>query len=71
MYRVYNNLPDPTIDIEKQNMPISNKELGVSVITPNTTHTYNLNIKIDSLMEKEFLLDKMFVAKINIQSVYN
>ncbi|MBR2139112.1 MAG: hypothetical protein IJ966_07470 [Bacilli bacterium] len=52
-------------------MPISNKELGVSVITPNTTHTYNLNIKIDSLMEKEFLLDKMFVAKINIQSVYN
>jgi hypothetical protein len=59
------------INIEKQNMPISNKELGVSVITPNTTHTYNLNIKIDSLMEKEFLLDKMFVAKINIQSVYN
>ena len=50
-------------------VPVSNQELGVGKITPNNIHSYKLKLKINKNdLDKNYLKDRIFVAKINVVS---
>ena len=50
-------------------VPVANKEIGQGVITPNTNHLCKLTFKIkNNNQEKDYLKDKIFIAKVKILS---
>ncbi len=57
------------IKIEDTPVPVSNKEIGSGVITPNTVHNCKVNFKVkNNNQDKEYLKDKIFVAKVKVLS---
>ena len=50
-------------------VPVANKEIGEGVITPNTSHLCKATFKVkNNNQDKEYLKDKIFVAKIKVLS---
>ena len=50
-------------------VPVSNKEVGEGVITPNNNHACKVIFKVkNNNQDKEYLKDKIFVAKVKVLS---
>ena len=54
------------VNLEETVVPVSNKEIGEGVITPNSTHNCNAKFKVKD--NNQDLKDKIFVAKIKVLS---
>ena len=52
-----------TVDISETPVPVLSKTLGSGVITPKTTHTYKLTIKLNN---NKYKADSLFSANIKI-----
>lgn len=61
---------DKTITIKDGIVPVSNKDIGSATITPGNTHQYTLKLNlVKNNQDKDYLKDKIFVAKIKVLSV--
>lgn len=53
-------------------IPVGNKVLGEAVITPSNTHEYKLTLKmLEDKYPKNYFNDKMFVARIKVNTISN
>ncbi len=62
---------DKTNEIINRNetpIPIVSKDLGTGIITPGNTHKYTLNLKLKN-SKTNYLVEKVFVAKISVVSI--
>ena len=57
------------ISVVDSAVPVFNKEIGSGVITPNSTHVCNFKFKVkNNNQDKDYLKNKVFIAKIKVLS---